>query len=147
MHTTKIFCPRCGDIYYPRSSRQANVDGAYFGTTFCHLFLNSFWELSPAPPAQAYTPRIFGFKLHKSAPGRGPGAVHLPPAAATTAGGAAGGGGAAGRGSAGCSGGGSGGGEGNGTGGAPSGTAHAAGADPAQLTRLLGKAPEAGVSK
>lgn len=60
MHTTKIFCCRCEDIYYPRSSRQANVDGAYFGTTFCHLFLQSYWELQPAPPAAVYVPRIFG---------------------------------------------------------------------------------------
>lgn len=41
------------DIYYPRSQRQANVDGAYFGTTFCHLFLQTYWDLvraSPPPP-------------------------------------------------------------------------------------------------
>mmetsp|Transcript_22055 Transcript_22055/g.56291 ORF Transcript_22055/g.56291 Transcript_22055/m.56291 type:complete len:291 (-) Transcript_22055:249-1121(-) len=67
MHTTKIFCGRCQDIYYPRSSRQANVDGAYFGTSFCHLFMQSYWELVPTPPAASYVPRIFGFKIHKSA--------------------------------------------------------------------------------
>jgi hypothetical protein len=67
MHTTKIFCPRCQDIFYPRSSRQANVDGAYFGTSFCHLFLQSYWELVPTPPVSSYVPRIFGFKIHKSA--------------------------------------------------------------------------------
>ena len=67
MHATKIFCPRCQDIFYPRSSRQANVDGAYFGTSFCHLFLQSFWELVPTPPVSSYVPRIFGFKIHKSA--------------------------------------------------------------------------------
>jgi hypothetical protein len=65
MHTTKIFCCRCEDIYYPRSSRQANVDGAYFGTTFCHLFLQSYWELAPQQTTTVYTPRIFGFKIHK----------------------------------------------------------------------------------
>jgi hypothetical protein len=65
MHTTKIYCCRCEDIYYPRSSRQANVDGAYFGTTFCHLFLQSYWELQPQPATTLYVPRIFGFKLHR----------------------------------------------------------------------------------
>mmetsp|Transcript_65798 Transcript_65798/g.130397 ORF Transcript_65798/g.130397 Transcript_65798/m.130397 type:complete len:280 (-) Transcript_65798:166-1005(-) len=65
VHTTKIFCPRCEDIYYPRSSRQANVDGAYFGTTFCHLFLQSYGDLVPSPPTTSYVPRIFGFKIHK----------------------------------------------------------------------------------
>lgn len=65
MHTTKIYCCRCEDIYYPRSSRQANVDGAYFGTTFCHLFLQSYLELQPAPATTLYVPRIFGFKLHR----------------------------------------------------------------------------------
>ena len=30
-HTVKLFCSKCKDIFYPRSSRQANIDGAYFG--------------------------------------------------------------------------------------------------------------------
>ncbi|KAL1520893.1 hypothetical protein AB1Y20_022454 [Prymnesium parvum] len=65
VHTTKIFCARCQDIYYPRGSRQANVDGAYFGTTFCHLFMQTYRDLIPQPPSDNYVPRIFGFKIHR----------------------------------------------------------------------------------
>ncbi|XP_074317628.1 casein kinase II subunit beta-1-like isoform X2 [Silene latifolia] len=63
--TVKIYCPKCEDIYYPRSKYQGNVDGAYFGTTFPHLFLMTYPHLKPQKPSQNYTPRVFGFKLHK----------------------------------------------------------------------------------
>ena len=69
-HTCKTFCPKCEDIYYPRSSRHANLDGAYFGTTFCHLFLQTYWDLVPPPPTTTYVPRIFGFKIHRTARAR-----------------------------------------------------------------------------
>ncbi|KAH9557248.1 hypothetical protein CY35_07G075500 [Sphagnum magellanicum] len=65
--TVKIYCPKCEDIYYPRSKYQGNIDGAYFGTTFPHLFLMTYPQVKPAKPTQSYVPRIFGFKLHKSA--------------------------------------------------------------------------------
>ncbi|KAJ7535609.1 hypothetical protein O6H91_12G040000 [Diphasiastrum complanatum] len=65
--TVKIFCPKCEDIHYPRSKYQGNIDGAYFGTTFPHLFLMTYPYIKPAKPTQSYIPRIFGFKLHKSA--------------------------------------------------------------------------------
>ncbi|CAM6037831.1 unnamed protein product [Sphagnum compactum] len=65
--TVKIYCPKCEDIYYPRSKYQGNVDGAYFGTTFPHLFLMTYPYIKPAKPTQSYIPRIFGFKIHKSA--------------------------------------------------------------------------------
>ncbi|CAA6669766.1 unnamed protein product [Spirodela intermedia] len=63
--TVKIYCPKCEDIYYPRSKYQGNVDGAYFGTTFPHLFLMTYGHLKPQKPCQSYVPRVFGFKLHK----------------------------------------------------------------------------------
>jgi casein kinase II subunit beta len=63
--TVKIYCPRCEDVYYPRSKYQGNIDGAYFGTTFPHLFLMTYGQLKPQKPSQNYVPRVFGFKLHK----------------------------------------------------------------------------------
>ncbi|KAK4262515.1 hypothetical protein QN277_028067 [Acacia crassicarpa] len=63
--TVKIYCPRCEDLYYPRSKYQGNVDGAYFGTTFPHLFLMTYGHLKPPKPSQSYVQRVFGFKVHK----------------------------------------------------------------------------------
>ncbi|XP_021756430.1 putative casein kinase II subunit beta-4 isoform X2 [Chenopodium quinoa] len=61
--TVKIYCPKCADIYYPRSKYQGN--GAYFGTTFPHLFLMTYGNLKPTQATRSYVPRIFGFKVHK----------------------------------------------------------------------------------
>ncbi|KAH7278436.1 hypothetical protein KP509_38G040800 [Ceratopteris richardii] len=63
----KVYCPKCEDIYYPTSRYQGNIDGAYFGTTFPHLFLMSYPYMKPAKPTVSYVPRIFGFKIHKNA--------------------------------------------------------------------------------
>lgn len=68
--TVKIYCPKCEDIYYPRSKYQGTVDGAYFGTTFPHLFLMTYGDLKPQKASQSsgnsyYVPRVFGFKIHK----------------------------------------------------------------------------------
>ncbi|KAK5783353.1 hypothetical protein F383_05223 [Gossypium arboreum] len=63
--TVKIYCPKCEDTYYPRSKYQGNIDGAYFGTTFPHLFLMTYGHLMPQKPTQNYIPRVFGFKIHK----------------------------------------------------------------------------------
>ncbi|GAB4861999.1 Putative casein kinase II subunit beta-4 [Ancistrocladus abbreviatus] len=63
--TVKIYCPKCEDVYYPRSKYQGNIDGAYFGTTFPHLFLMTYRNLRPQKAVQNYVPRVFGFKIHK----------------------------------------------------------------------------------
>mmetsp|Transcript_12031 Transcript_12031/g.12094 ORF Transcript_12031/g.12094 Transcript_12031/m.12094 type:complete len:325 (+) Transcript_12031:102-1076(+) len=60
-----VYCPRCQDIFYPRSTKQANLDGAYFGTTFSHLFLLTHPDLIPQRVQQTYVPRIYGFRIHK----------------------------------------------------------------------------------
>ncbi|KAG7096886.1 hypothetical protein E1B28_004292 [Marasmius oreades] len=49
LETVKLFCPNCNDIYSPPSSRFQGVDGAFFGTTFAHLFFQTYKELAPAP--------------------------------------------------------------------------------------------------
>lgn len=67
-YSVEVFCPRCLKTYYPRSSRLANIDGAYFGTTFCHFLLLTYPELIVAKQEEKYVPRIFGFKIHESSP-------------------------------------------------------------------------------
>ena len=72
--TVKIFCPKCNQVYHPppvrgRAGNASGVDGAAFGTTFPHLFLMTFSNLVPDPLPQesTYIPRVFGFRVHKSA--------------------------------------------------------------------------------
>eukprot|EP00817_Percolomonadidae_sp_ATCC50343_P004129 CAMPEP_0117421564 /NCGR_PEP_ID=MMETSP0758-20121206/2614_1 /TAXON_ID=63605 /ORGANISM="Percolomonas cosmopolitus, Strain AE-1 (ATCC 50343)" /LENGTH=228 /DNA_ID=CAMNT_0005203731 /DNA_START=7 /DNA_END=693 /DNA_ORIENTATION=+ len=62
--SVKIYCPKCNDIYYPRSSRHRGIDGAYWGTTFPHLFLKAYPELKPTNHTKQYQPCIYGFKVH-----------------------------------------------------------------------------------
>uniref|UniRef100_A0A7R9TKZ6 Casein kinase II subunit beta n=1 Tax=Micromonas pusilla TaxID=38833 RepID=A0A7R9TKZ6_MICPS len=64
--TVKTFCPKCEDIHFPRSKYQGNIDGAYFGTTFPHLFIMTYGYLKPQRSSTDYVPRIFGFKIHAS---------------------------------------------------------------------------------
>ena len=64
-YTVNVYCPSCQDIFHPKSSRAASIDGAYFGTTFAHLFLLNRPNVIPTQPATAYTPRIYGFKINK----------------------------------------------------------------------------------
>ena len=65
-YTVNVFCPRCHGLFFPKSTRQANIDGAYFGTTFPHLYLMTHPEMIPVKPSQQYIPRVFGFKIHQS---------------------------------------------------------------------------------
>lgn len=89
--TVNVFCPKCRDIYFPKSQRQAQVDGAFFGTTFAHVLLltrpqlvvplapsqlefqrwleSSGSESEPKSSAAAhrvYVPRIYGYKIHST---------------------------------------------------------------------------------
>lgn len=65
--SVKVFCPKCEDIYYPRSSRHKSLDGAFWGTTFPHLLLLQMQENNPPVPRnrQQYVPRIFGFRVRR----------------------------------------------------------------------------------
>lgn len=48
-------------MYIPRQ-KQLDIDGAYFGTSFPHIFLKQFPELLPKGPAK-FVPKIYGFKI------------------------------------------------------------------------------------
>lgn len=65
--TVKLYCPRCEDIYNPKSSRHGAVDGAYFGTTFPHMLFQVHSNYLPTKNIERYVPRIFGFKVHEIA--------------------------------------------------------------------------------
>jgi len=59
----KIFCPRCEEVYLPKV-RAVNVDGAYFGTSFPHVFLQNYPLAVILPPKiYHYEPKICGFKI------------------------------------------------------------------------------------
>ena len=42
----KVYCPKCEDVYVPRS-RFVDIDGAYFGKSFPNIFFQTFPDLMP----------------------------------------------------------------------------------------------------
>ena len=63
----KLYCARCEDLYNPKSSRHATIDGAYFGTSFHNILFQVYPTLVPPKSVQRYIPRAYGFKVHASA--------------------------------------------------------------------------------
>lgn len=60
----KIYCPRCEEVYVPRI-KFVDIDGAYFGCSFPHIFFQTFPELLPTAKQNKYVPKIYGFKLYE----------------------------------------------------------------------------------
>ncbi|GAA5898101.1 casein kinase II subunit beta [Sporobolomyces salmoneus] len=44
----KLYCPRCEDLYSPKSSRHGSIDGAYFGSTFAHMLFMVYPGMIPS---------------------------------------------------------------------------------------------------
>jgi casein kinase II subunit beta len=59
----KVFCPKCEEVYIPKK-KFADVDGAYFGSSFPHFLLQTYPELYPNPARAEYIPKIFGFRVY-----------------------------------------------------------------------------------
>ena len=60
----KVFCPKCEDVYIPKK-KCADVDGAYFGSSFPHILLQTYPDLYPKDRATTFVPRIYGFKIYQ----------------------------------------------------------------------------------
>lgn len=65
--SVKLYCPNCEDIYNPKSSRHSSIDGAFFGTSFPAMFLQTYPELVGPHSSDIYAPKIFGFEIHETA--------------------------------------------------------------------------------
>ncbi|VDP28779.1 unnamed protein product [Soboliphyme baturini] len=63
----KLYCPRCMDLFTPKSSKHHRTDGAYFGTGFPHMLFMVHPEMRPKAPANQFVPRLYGFKIHPTA--------------------------------------------------------------------------------
>ena len=63
----KLFCPKCEDLYNPKSSRHASIDGAYFGTSFANILAQIYPHLMPDKSTARYEPKVFGFRVHAAA--------------------------------------------------------------------------------
>lgn len=71
-HTFDCVNPRSSPNPLPHTrthTPHTGVDGAYFGTTFPHLFFMTYGNIIPDPPEQKFVPRVFGFRVHSSAAG------------------------------------------------------------------------------
>lgn len=58
----KVYCPKCEEVYVPRI-KFVDIDGAYFGCSFPHIFLQTFPELMPTAKPNKYVAKIYGFKI------------------------------------------------------------------------------------
>lgn len=67
VQSVKLFCGKCEDLYNPKSSRHAIIDGAYFGTSFQNILFQVYPNMIPEKSIQRYQPKIFGFKVHAAA--------------------------------------------------------------------------------
>jgi len=60
----KLYCPKCMDVYTPKSTRHHNTDGAFFGTGFPHMLFTVHPEYRPKKTSNQFVPRLYGFKIH-----------------------------------------------------------------------------------
>lgn len=67
LKSVKLFCAKCEDIYNPKSSRHAAIDGAYFGSSFHNILFQVYPALVPVKSRRRFEPKVFGFRVHAPA--------------------------------------------------------------------------------
>lgn len=63
----KLYCPKCMDVYNPKSSRHLHIDGAFFGTGFPHMLFMVHPHLRPKRAPNHFVARLYGFKINPQA--------------------------------------------------------------------------------
>jgi len=63
----KMFCPKCDDIYEPKSTKNKHTDGAFFGTSFPQMLFMAYPDNRPPPAKTSWTPSLYGFVISKDA--------------------------------------------------------------------------------
>ena len=67
VQSVKLYCGKCEDLYNPKSSRHATIDGAYFGTSFQNILFQVYPALVPPKSKKRYIPKVYGFNVHAPA--------------------------------------------------------------------------------
>ena len=66
--SVKAYCPMCEQVYsIVKHKTKEPLDGAWFGTSLPHMFLQTYPDLVPKAQLMEYVPKIFGFKVHNRA--------------------------------------------------------------------------------
>ena len=60
----KMFCPNCNHIYFVKNEDCNAIDGACFGNSWVHLFLQKYNKIVPEKKPKIYIPRLFGYQLY-----------------------------------------------------------------------------------
>ena len=62
----KVYCPVCCQVYKParHKGRSVSLDGAFFGTSFAHIFFMNYPDLIPKiRNKKEYIPKVYGFRI------------------------------------------------------------------------------------
>lgn len=61
--TVKVFCPNCHDVYSSNDESYNMMDGAFFGPSWVHLFMEKYPTIVPQDIPEKYVPKIFGIRI------------------------------------------------------------------------------------
>jgi casein kinase II subunit beta len=61
--SVKMFCPGCSDVYNVDYPDVRDLDGAFFGPSWTHMFLSRWPQVVPTGQRKVYVPKIFGFRI------------------------------------------------------------------------------------